>query len=348
MPALDGLRGIAVLMVLMHHFFGSPTGALGVDLFFVLSGYLITSILRAERQEPRYWRIFYTRRITRILPPYVILIIATIMFFDLRWRIFWPYFVFFGENFAVYKYYNLLIPLSICWSLAIEEHFYFVWPFLVRYFSDLTLAWTLATVIVLEPLLRVLAMSVFHRGPGALYVLTPYHIDGIAWGGLASIGISYRHSREMIEKFLKPSLIAASILFFVAFFVLHKARYSDPLFYASLGYPLADLTFFLFLAWLVLHQYSILARVVSWRPLRFFGLISYGLYLYHLEIELLFRRLGDHYGYKHYERLSLISFPASVLIAWLSYRFIEQRLLEIGRQKAGTYRTLAAPVITSR
>ena len=87
--ALDGMRGLAILMVVCHHFFKLGIGSGGVDVFFILSGYLITSILIAERNEPHFWTIFYSRRATRILPVYVITLTLTAVFIPLEWHSIW-------------------------------------------------------------------------------------------------------------------------------------------------------------------------------------------------------------------------------------------------------------------
>lgn len=124
LPMLYGIRAIAILMVFAEHSLGLQMGWAGVDLFFVLSGLLITGILRRERSSNHYWRNFYLKRSARILPPVVLFLIGFAVPFRPRLHFLWLTYIFFGANFATVFFSNLGGHIGILWSLAIEEHFY--------------------------------------------------------------------------------------------------------------------------------------------------------------------------------------------------------------------------------
>ncbi len=150
MPELDSMRGIAVLMVLFLHGMAAPLnanlsrlgqtmlsvsqyGGVGVNLFFVLSGFLITGILIANRGRPDYYRRFYARRALRILPALYATLIVLLLGGLIGWR-FVMVSLLFLANFAPLL--GLPLQYPVLWSLAVEEHFYMLWPAIVRKFSS--------------------------------------------------------------------------------------------------------------------------------------------------------------------------------------------------------------------
>jgi peptidoglycan/LPS O-acetylase OafA/YrhL len=167
---LDGIRAIAILMVILLHQGYMSFGWAGVDLFFVLSGFLITQILRRTRSESGYWSRFYLRRAARILPPMLLLLTLFCIFAKhIRWPMVLGYGFFSGNIVNVIGWgHSALAPL---WSLAIEEHFYLVWPFLVLTFPRRSLIVLLATILLIEPALRMLVLPHF---PPAFIELTPF------------------------------------------------------------------------------------------------------------------------------------------------------------------------------
>ena len=200
-PELQGLRGLAVLAVVLYHchprlagtwvYGASLWGWAGVNLFFVLSGFLITSILLESRTKPHYFRNFYGRRVLRIWPVYVLLLV--VVYLEAPWFIgpsigqailtapWWAYILF------IQNLFHLSLPPAIgpTWSLAIEEQYYFLWAPLVRV---LRRPWMLGTVLVAaligSPLVRLCQL---------LHWMTPtntlIHLDGIAWGSLLALGL---------------------------------------------------------------------------------------------------------------------------------------------------------------
>jgi peptidoglycan/LPS O-acetylase OafA/YrhL len=213
-PELDGLRGIAALVVVLHHISQSFTpltpgslslrlwlgvthaGWIGVDIFFALSGFLITRVLLTARTREHYYRNFYARRLLRLAPPYLIMLVLIavcvphvgpfllISFFYLS-----NFFPLFGilEKFT----YG---PL---WSLAVEEHFYLFWPWLVRFLSRKALAGIALFLCLSEPIFRYYAQV--HGFYEAYY--SWFRFDGLMWGALLALVVTApKGSRSIIRK----------------------------------------------------------------------------------------------------------------------------------------------------
>src|SRR5438046_2132847 len=167
-PQLDGIRGVAILVVIIHNSGKFPrlfaNGWMGVDLFFVLSGFLITGILLDTKHSDGYFKNFYIRRCLRIWPLYysVIFFVFVIVPFlrpSQGHIVFeksspWWSFPFFVQNFFVPHLTDAAASLAVTWSLAIEEQFYLVWPWVVRYCSASQLRRIAVSVICLSPVLR--------------------------------------------------------------------------------------------------------------------------------------------------------------------------------------------------
>ena len=212
--ALDGLRGIAVLLVIMFHVnvlfggdFGTATsrvvplifgaGWTGVDLFFVLSGYLITSLLlrsKTELEFDRYMITFYARRALRILPLYY----GFLTFYLLlpkTWVIGNEYHVSAMDAASFYLcFYNVYVAfwhtgipvLHQFWSLVIEEQFYLVWPFIV-WFLPVRHLRSLCIVLTIGPLVLRTLVILFASNYGIAYLFTPCRVDGLALGSLLAV-----------------------------------------------------------------------------------------------------------------------------------------------------------------
>jgi peptidoglycan/LPS O-acetylase OafA/YrhL len=208
LPALDGLRGIAIILVMVHHFtVYRPTEGLdkwvasipligwaGVDLFFVLSGFLITGILIDTRGHQRYFTSFYARRTLRIFPLYYLVLFLTLVLLPLSVTLhdvlvgpydlppLWPYWVYLS-NFSIADRGLVHGLLDISWSLAVEEQFYLVWAVVIWLCPPRLLGPLCAAIIVAEPIARWTAIA---RGvePLSIYVLTWFRLDGLATGSL--------------------------------------------------------------------------------------------------------------------------------------------------------------------
>lgn len=216
--ALDGLRGVAILLVMLHHFLLVQPNQLweqwlvstihfgwaGVDLFFVLSGFLITGILLDARQSPRYFRSFYARRVLRIFPLYYALLFFSLVLLPLVPHpkidvvagtgghdiAYWA----FLSNWSIAldnAFHNRI--LAPTWSLAIEEQFYLVWPLVVLAIGGKRLLWVCPLLAVSSLVLRLVLLHGADAGYTTVYVLTPCRFDGLALG--AWVAAFARHGK---------------------------------------------------------------------------------------------------------------------------------------------------------
>ena len=281
---LDGLRAIAILAVIVHHCLGIPLLWVGVDVFFVLSGFLITGILLRRKQEPRgYFSGFYFRRLFRIQPAYIASIILYGTFFT--WSLFrpWPYYAFFGMNIHPLLY-NWPINLPV-WSLAVEEQFYLLWPLVVLLVAERTLLRLSIAVILIAPFLRA-ACTPFFAQSGAIYMLTPFRADLLCAGAALAILWGHRSARfeEVLRKYAWLGVIGgfgclAGVYAFPVFRLANNTRVSN-----GLDYSLSLIGATALLAWALAGR-GLFYRLLTLKPMRYIGQISYMMYLVHQMIE---------------------------------------------------------------
>jgi peptidoglycan/LPS O-acetylase OafA/YrhL len=292
MPELDSLRGVAVLLVVFYHgFFWSNnlaglTGAarlfvnltrfgwLGVNLFFVLSGFLITGILVDSRNKELYYRRFYVRRALRILPAfYAVLFILTLMPGQNGRYLILSFF--YLSNFA--PLFAIPMTYAMLWSLAVEEHFYLVWPLIARNLSNLWLLITATLITIIVPILRAAA---FASGQSAGSGYTWLVADGLAMGAILAIFVRQpKFCRRALAQLSAGAVGATALLalFGTPFGILSRLK---PL-GATLMLTAAHLFFLGVLGFTLLIGTSEWSFLVNRPVLQFFGKISYGLYLIH-------------------------------------------------------------------
>ena len=284
---LDGLRGIAVLLVIVFHAQRVLAGRVvvvpfemgwcGVDLFFVLSGFLITGILRRTRDEPHYWRNFAVRRALRILPLYYLLLALILgtraaagMLGDAPWWIY-PAFV---SNFWTGLYGGRDVTLDITWSLSVEEQFYIAWPLVVWGLDRRALGRLCTALIVAAPIFRF-----FLHDPGneVSYQWTPCRIDSLAWGALACLvreGVTERFR----ARFATFGVAAAGPLI-VLLALAGDVRPALP--FAVGGYTVLNAVFAGLVVAVADRRRPRMVDALEWRPLAHLGTVSYGAYLLH-------------------------------------------------------------------
>ncbi|PLZ04266.1 acyltransferase [Burkholderia sp. WAC0059] len=280
---LDGLRAVAVLSVFAQHALRAPLW-MGVDLFFVLSGFLITGILMERKARGQsYFSYFYARRVRRILPPYLLLLAVSSLLFGLGWAHYWPWYAFFATNIGDALNQSGHDSLKVLWSLAVEEQFYIFWPFVVLLVPTRTLAWVAAALVLVTPVLRAVATPWFDSF-WPIYYLTPFRMDLLAAGALLAVAL--RRDRNALD----PYKGLAAVLFLAALVVLAWLHLHNPRFRAE-NTPLSNALLYSISLVLctsavvyALLSKGIVRRVLSHPVLVYLGTISYTIYLIHLTV----------------------------------------------------------------
>lgn len=346
MPELDSIRGIAILLVLFFHGMAPPRhleisgpgrllfamsqyGWIGVNLFFVLSGFLITGILLDNKGKSDYFRRFYFRRALRILPALYGMLAMLIIGGWISFR-FLAASVLFLANFAAVL--GVGLQYGPLWSLAVEEHFYMVWPLVVRLASDRTLIFLSATACVFSPFLRVLN---FWNSPPPQHFTTLYtwfNLDGLFLGALLAIWLrmsSFR--RHHLARLALPITAAGTAAF------LFLARH--PSANTALVTSACNLACTGLLSCMLLLGSSHWSFLIDRPILKFFGFISYGLYLVHvlafrLSSGLFARQFAALVASGKPMSAALLNFVTGIAlatgIAYLSRRSLEEKFLRIG------------------
>jgi len=347
LPALDGLRGLAILLVVTHHqLLPIPLngGFLGVDLFFVLSGFLITRLLLNEFEATQSVSLtkFYARRVIRLAPALLLYLIAALI---VTYRLHPDEFVreikLVGLALAYITNWRMALgwdyvldPTAIIWSLSIEEQFYLLWPPLL--FLALSarirpsrIAIGLAIVIMGIALHRSVLWS---QGVelNRIYYGTDTRADAPLIGCLlALLPISQVSARTKAVLNISALACATCLGWFVV-----NITFMDSFLYRG-GYTGVAVAAGLLTLSVAESPQTMIAKVLSWYPLRWFGLISYGLYLWHW---LLLRTVSFYYLVGNWDTWA--RFLCAVLVAFASYYLVERRFTRL--KKKFSYRNAAA------
>jgi peptidoglycan/LPS O-acetylase OafA/YrhL len=369
MLALDGVRGLAIIGVLLthgsyvfmsgSHFLGM--GWTGVDLFFVLSGFLITGILIDTKSARNRAESFYARRILRIFPIYYLTIfVVLIAQTQLPWVRpaaeiqTWP------DRLSYLFYFKNLVPLwqhgqahqtllSHFWSLAGEEQFYCLWPLLVWHISTRAVYRVCAGALCFTFLLRIVLGS--HFGFGAWMQFFPLtRSDGLFVGsGLAALLASgHRFSHKQLLSWAAAGLGTLVVVVLVGGHadLLYAGRLM-----ASIGFSGLSILFGVLIAHCIQFHTSLLTRFFETPWIRAFGRYSYGMYVYHLPVYYVI----EHYATQWFS----LQFPmrdkyailylgvligVTYALAWLSFRFFEQKFLRLKRRFEPVFETTPAVV----
>lgn len=339
---LDGVRAIAALMVMFFHlplpvdlypWIGfvkriSVFGQTGVDLFFILSGFLITRILLNAKSSENYFGSFYMRRALRIFPLYYLFLfifyatygtivasreeavpISSILTY-----------VFYAQNLQPFVSDQIVGPIHY-WSLAVEEHFYLFWPLLVRVCSVRNIKFIIGGCIIGAPLLRWYAV---HTGNLDYYHFTFTRIDSLAFGCLIA-------TIEAERGFEKTGFKSAISIFFVGLILCGIAFVAGG---ASESSTLAVMKFtFIGLVYgggifalLTLPQENFVRRAMRWWPLCWIGGISYGLYVYH---QWCYRVVDLSMPDLDWIVAIIMKFALALVVAAASFYFFEKQFLRL-------------------
>jgi Predicted acyltransferases len=330
-PQLDGLRGVAILMVFATHALSIPGMWMGVDLFFVLSGYLITGILlrlKEHFETGGYWRPFYLRRAKRILPPFIGFLLFVVVVFAPRWKNVWLWYIFFGANFPLALGRVPLQSMTPLWSLAVEEQFYWIWPAIVLFCEEATLRKITLGILVVAPILRAVATPLFSNH-FPIYCLTPFRVDTLAFG--AFIAASQAQDGNWIDSNQRSAawgtVVSVALLAALSFIPSFRTGANNVVF-NMVGYSLSVVIFGGMLI-CALGARGIFRRLLTMGPLRYIGRISYTFYLYHVAILVLVARLM-HVSWA----IAPMSFVVTGAVASLSWYALESPILKARASQA--------------
>jgi peptidoglycan/LPS O-acetylase OafA/YrhL len=370
LPALDGLRGVAILTVVVAHYVHNsvPRGALwtwsfvvrevtaygwsGVDLFFVLSGFLIGGIVLDNRDAPNFLRVFYARRALRILPLYWLLLAA----FAASGALLAPHmapaashwlhanahsplsYLTFGQNIET----GLFSPhrpdpawVGVTWSLAVEEHFYFVVPLTLMLLPRRAIPWSVAAVVLITPVLRALVWA--RLGPTSVYILTPCRVDSLLVGVLCAWAVRCARVEAMFRRnrfrlYLCAALLGGTLLVAQAA-ILHNGRLET---FWIVGYSIVACFYASLLLLAVTEEQGPVTTLLRSRVLQRAGVLAYGLYLFHQPT------LGLAHALVHGAAPRLSSWAEAATttaaivcvyaVAELSWRVLEQPLIALGHR----------------
>jgi peptidoglycan/LPS O-acetylase OafA/YrhL len=360
-PELDGLRGAAIGMVVIVHYvwfalLDHPSILLGhlfslsrplwsaVDLFFVLSGFLIGGNLLDARDSPNYFSTFYIRRFCRVLPIYF-------LFIGLLWlgyrfvyrpvgapldvlfaaRLPWYSYLSFAQNLWMAKLNSIGPPiLAITWAFAVEVQFYLLVPAIIRLVRRSALPYIFITGIAIAPVVRLFIMYKFPANLWATYVLLPCRMDSLFFG----LFCAYRLREPGVWDWLikkRKVLWMALLAMLAGVLILNTGAGPFAFWWETVGYGWVSMFYSTVLILAITNSQSLLSRTLRSRVLTGLGTISYGLYLFHASIYgfciWLLARHGYHVrGWMDFGVTTLI-LAATLAFGKLSWQYFERPIV---------------------
>ncbi len=282
---LDGLRFIAAMLVVLQHWYpiffnGTPNAKLGVDIFFVLSGFLISEILLKEaaisnKNNFSIIKIFYFKRALRIFPIYFLLILFLFILKSPDLGDNWVYVFTYTTNFYMYFKNTWIYPISHLWTLAVEEQFYIFWPFFLIFFRQKL------TVIISTISISFLYIFIY-QSKDSLFHITPFACMSTLGAG-ALLAFLKINMNDFFKKLYKISVLIIMITCFLLFYLFNSVSFI----YAHLISLI--LSFFL-IVYTIISENSLIKFLLANPVISFFGKISYGIYLYHVPFNWLFSK----------------------------------------------------------
>jgi len=298
-PALDGIRGIAILLVVFFHNFGFINyfvfGWLGVDLFFVLSGYLITDILIKAIGSKDYLKKFYTRRIVRIFPIYYLLLIIMLLilpnFISHRVNLkyytdnqawLWTYMQNWLYILKPHAGSNILLHL---WSVAVEEQYYLLWPFIILLVRKPKMLLAISFLLLIGILVtRLVVWNKHIEGFQYFSWFMFTRIDGICIG--SALALIKFINPKFITHYTPYIISSIAAMNFIFYFINERNQFSLP-YFPLIGYTTFAIVFAILVYEAATLNKNYITTILSFSPLRFIGKVSYGFYIYHWPVYIL-------------------------------------------------------------
>jgi peptidoglycan/LPS O-acetylase OafA/YrhL len=287
-PSLDGLRALSVFLVVIGHESYAPlnrlpsgifgNGALGVNIFFVISGFLITHLMLSEQDKTGKLDVqkFYVRRAFRIFPAYyaylaVVAIASVIHLYPVDWK------TFLGAATYTLNYFSQPRAWVVAhsWSLCIEEQFYILWPACIALLPRKTCLRIAGLIVVLSPLIRIATYYADRARLSSISFMSYTRSDALMVGCFIALAISTRQFGRMLHVFKLPAVAAFAgvILFFVSPYYSNRFR-------LSMGFTVDAICGGAVLLYAMSHSESVFGRILNQKTVKHFGVISYSLYLW--------------------------------------------------------------------
>lgn len=333
-PDIDGLRAIAVLSVILFHIDKTlmPGGFVGVDIFFVISGFLISRNILQDLEGGRFSIVdFYRRRIKRIAPPMLLVIGITVVAGQLLllpedakktavsalWSLLSLANVYFwlNQDTGYFAAASAETPLLHLWSLGVEEQFYLVWPLiLIAAYRPQRAKIFFFAAVAFATISFFLAESLFKRDPAFVYYMLPTRAGELLVGAIVALAVLKEAGRKVPKGLVTPMAALGFALLGASLFAIREENVFPGLLAVPPTFGAALLIF-------ARHcGDNFVSRGLAFKPLVLIGLISYSSYLWHWPLLAFYR-----YGHGSIDGLAgSVLFVSTLLLAWLTYRFVER------------------------
>jgi peptidoglycan/LPS O-acetylase OafA/YrhL len=360
---LDGLRGLAIFLVVLCHYVSNvphgPSrswesmigtalglGASGVDLFFILSGFLIGGILLESRNSAHFYSTFYLRRFHRIVPLYYLWIAVFAALSTLNpafylQKSYWIYLAFL-QNYSTQSSNIEFVFFAVTWSLAVEEQFYLLTPLLIRSTQPRLLWKVLLVILALSFVLRVFLVTLFghaeqnYWGLRAANFWMASRADDLALGMLVALAWRSEPQREWIRahlSYFRYAVLGCSLLILSTLPLMVKPNF---FFGTIFGMPFFSAVFLSFLVIALADKQSIISRACRWWWLRELGKVSYCVYVIHVAVNWMVHKLMGHdtprFDTLHSISVTLFAFLTALLISEISWRLFEHPIIRRGHR----------------